>query len=186
MSPKSNVCTKFVNKHYHAMPRDEVGRFKDMDGEAIHHFLPVSSFTEYTVVDITHVVKINPLMPLDKACLLICGVTTGTGAVWKMAQVEKGLTVSIFGLGTVGLAMAQAAKHNGASKFIGVDLNSEKEEIGKRFAITDFIDLKSCGKNKKISQAIKDLTDGGADYCFECIGSSTVMKDAFQSSRQNV
>ncbi|XP_021743579.1 alcohol dehydrogenase-like 2 [Chenopodium quinoa] len=181
-STKSNVCTKFA-KYSSAMPRDEVGRFTDMKGEPIHHFLYVSSFVEYTVVDITSVVKISPQMPVDKACLLSCGVTTGIGAVWKVARVEEGSTVAIFGLGTVGLAVAQAAKQQGASKIIGIDLNPEKEDIGKKFGVTEFINPKSC-EDKKVSQVIKELTDGGADYCFECIGSATVMQDAFESSRE--
>ena len=139
-SQKSNVCTKFVDKHYNTMPRDAVGRFKDMKGRPIHHFLFVSSFTEYTVVDVTHVVKIPPPMPIDKACLLSCGVSTGRsfvsnlkniasvkalllllaynngwfnetglGAVWKVAQVEEGSTVAVFGLGAVGLAVRLTA-----------------------------------------------------------------------------
>lgn len=182
-SSKSNVCTKFVNINYNALPRDGASRFKDMNGEPIHHFLSISTFTEYTVADITQVVKISPTMPVDKACLLSCGVTTGIGAVWKVAQVEEDSTVAIFGLGVVGLAAAQAAKLQGASKIIGVDINPEKEEIGKIFGITDFIDPKSCGE-KKVSQVIKELTNGGADYCFECIGSATVMQDAFESSRE--
>uniref|UniRef100_A0A803LUR4 Alcohol dehydrogenase n=1 Tax=Chenopodium quinoa TaxID=63459 RepID=A0A803LUR4_CHEQI len=193
-STKSNVCTKFA-KYSSAMPRDEVGRFTDMKGEPIHHFLYVSSFVEYTVVDITSVVKISPQMPVDKACLLSCGVTTanklllcegaGIGAVWKVARVEEGSTVAIFGLGTVGLAVAQAAKQQGASKIIGIDLNPEKEDIGKKFGVTEFINPKSC-EDKKVSQVIKELTDGGADYCFECIGSATVMQDAFESSREEL
>uniref|UniRef100_A0A803MEB1 Alcohol dehydrogenase 1 n=1 Tax=Chenopodium quinoa TaxID=63459 RepID=A0A803MEB1_CHEQI len=184
-STKSNVCTKFA-KYSNAMPRDEVGRFTDMKGEPIHHFLYVSSFVEYTVVDITFVVKISPQMPVNKACLLSCGVTTGIGAVWKVAKVEEGSTVAIFGLGVVGLAVAQAAKQQGASKIIGIDLNPEKEDIGKKFGVTDFIDPKSCDEEKKVSQVIKELTDGGADYCFECIGSATVMQDAFESSREEL
>lgn len=182
-SQKSNVCTKFVDKHYNAMPRDAVGRFKDLKGRPIHHFLFVSSFTEYTVVDVTHVVKIPPLMPIDKACLLSCGVSTGLGAVGKVAQVEEGSTVAVFGLGAVGLAVAQAAKLRGASKIIGVDLNPEKEDIGRKLGVTDFIDPTTLG-DKKISEVIKELTDGGADYCFECIGLTSVMRDAFESSRE--
>lgn len=182
-SQKSNVCTKFVDKHYNAMPRDTVGRFKDMKGEPIHHFLFVSSFTEYTVVDVAHVVKIPPLMPIDKACLLSCGISTGLGAVWKVAQVEEGSTVAVFGLGAVGLAVAQAAKLRGASKIIGVDINPEKEDTGRKLGVTDFLDPTTLG-DKKISEAIKELTDGGADYCFECIGLTSVMRDAFESSRE--
>ncbi|XP_074272735.1 alcohol dehydrogenase-like 2 [Silene latifolia] len=180
-SSKSNVCNKSM-KHFFGMPRDGTTRFKDMNGEDIHHFLSVSSFTEYTVVDIIQLVKINPQMPVDKACLLSCGISTGVGAVWKVAQVEEGSTVAVFGLGAVGLAVARAAKLQGASKIIGVDLNPKKENLGKEFGVTDFINPEDC-KEKKISDVIKELTDGGADYTFECIGLASVMQDAFDSAR---
>ncbi|KAM4087094.1 hypothetical protein ACJW30_10G150800 [Castanea mollissima] len=132
-SQKSNLCTKFQNNYPPNMPRDGTSRFRDMNGEILHHFLWVSSFTEYTVVDVTHAVKITPEIPADKACLLGCGVSTGIGAAWKVAEVEEGSTVAIFGLGPVGLA---------------------------------------------------ELTDGGADYCFECIGLASLMQEAFLSSRK--
>ncbi|KAK9757626.1 hypothetical protein RND81_01G174900 [Saponaria officinalis] len=180
-SSKSNFCAE--TRWHFAMPRDGTTRFKDMKGEEIHHFLAASTFTEYTVVDIFHLVKISPQMPVDKACLLSCGVTTGVGAAWKVAQVEEGSTVAVFGLGAVGLAVARAAKLQGASKIIGVDLNPKKEDVGKKFGVTDFINPKEC-KEKKISEAIKEITDGGADYTFECIGLASVMQDAFESTRE--
>ncbi|KAL9228734.1 hypothetical protein vseg_004283 [Gypsophila vaccaria] len=181
-SSKSNVCTGSNRQNYFSMPRDGTTRFKDMNSKDIHHFLGVSSFAEYTVVDIFQLVKISPLIPVDKACLLSCGISTGIGAVWKVAQVEEGSTVAVFGLGAVGLAVAQAAKLQGASKIIGVDLNPKKEDLGKKFGVTDFINPKDCNE-KKISEAIKELTDGGADYTFECIGLASVMQDAFDSTR---
>ncbi|KAH9756480.1 alcohol dehydrogenase-like 2 [Citrus sinensis] len=165
------------------MPRDGTSRFRELKGDVIHHFLNISSFTEYTVVDITHVVKITPHIPLGIACLLTCGVSTGVGAAWKVAGVEVGSTVAIFGLGAVGLAVAEGARLNRASKIIGVDINPEKFEIGKKFGITDFINPATCG-DKTVSQVIKEMTDGGADYCFECIGLASVMNDAFNSSRE--
>ncbi|KAK7410507.1 hypothetical protein VNO78_01331 [Psophocarpus tetragonolobus] len=181
-SPKSNICTKFSNGLIDYMPRDGSGRFRDMNGEAVYHFLCVSSFSEYTVVDLAHVVKISHDFPLDKACLLGCGVSTGLGAAWKVADVEEGSTVAIFGLGTVGLAVAVAAKQRGASKIIGIDLNDQKFEIGKGFGVTDFVNPSTC-KDKSVSEVIKEMTDGGADYCFECIGLASLMADAFNSSR---
>ncbi|KAM7516851.1 hypothetical protein LguiA_006434 [Lonicera macranthoides] len=150
-SKKSNICTIFPTETYIGMPRDGGSRFKDMNGEVLHHFLYVSSFAEYTVVDVTHVVKISHEIPLDKACLLSCGVTTGIGAVWKVAQVEEGSTVAIFGLGAVGLAVAEGARLHGASKIIGVDLNPHKVEIGKKFGVTDFINPSNCVE-KSVSQ----------------------------------
>lgn len=182
-SPKSNICSKFVNKDNQSMPRDGTNRFRDLKGEVIHNVLNVSSFTEYTVVDVTHVVKITPDIPLDIACLLSCGVSTGLGAAWKVAEVEEGSTVAIFGLGAVGLSVAEGARIRGATRIIGVDLNPEKFETGKKFGITDFINPSTCG-DKTVSQVIKEMTDGGADYCFECIGLASVMNDAFNSSRE--
>ncbi|PPR91829.1 hypothetical protein GOBAR_AA28859 [Gossypium barbadense] len=155
-SQKGNGCSIFGGELVPAMPRDKTSRFKGMNGETLYHFLSVSSFSEYTVVDVVNVVKISPEFPVDKACLLSCGISTGIGAAWKVADIEEGSTVAIFGLGTVGLAVAEGARLRGASKIIGVDLNQEKIEI-----------------------------DGGADYCFECIGLASLMEDAFNSSRVN-
>ncbi|KAL4604196.1 hypothetical protein ACB092_10G175400 [Castanea dentata] len=182
-SQKSNLCTKFQNNYPPNMPRDGTSRFRDMNGEILHHFLWVSSFTEYTVVDVTHAVKITPEIPADKACLLGCGVSTGIGAAWKVAEVEEGSTVAIFGLGPVGLAVAEGARQRGALKIIAVDLNPGKFDIGKKFGVTDFINPKTCGE-KSVSEVIKELTDGGADYCFECIGLASLMQEAFLSSRK--
>ncbi|KAK1555183.1 hypothetical protein Q3G72_023042 [Acer saccharum] len=183
-STKSNNCSIFIkHKSRQVMPRDGTSRFRDKNGEMLHHFFGVSSFTEYTVVDVSCVVKINREIPVDRACLLSCGVSTGVGAASKVAEVEPGSTVAIFGLGAVGLAVAEGARLCKASKIIGVDLNPEKFELGKIFGLTDFINPANCG-DKTVSEVIKEMTDGGADYCFECIGLSSVMKDAFDSSRQ--
>ncbi|KAF7139860.1 hypothetical protein RHSIM_Rhsim06G0078400 [Rhododendron simsii] len=181
-STKSNCCTKFPFTHYNGMPRDGSSRFKDSNGLDMHHFLFVSSFAEYTVVDIANVVKISSDIPVDKACLLSCGVTTGVGAAWKVAEVEQGSTVAIFGLGAVGLAVAEGARLRGASKIIGVDLNPDKYGIGKQFGVTDFINPTNCSE-KSVIEVIREMTDGGADYCFECIGLASLMKDAIDSSR---
>ncbi|XP_062097610.1 alcohol dehydrogenase-like 1 [Humulus lupulus] len=185
-SKKGNGCRVFKKKKKTMdMPRDGTSRFRDQNGEVLHHFLCVSSFSQYTVVDITHIVNIStPHFPLDKACLLSCGVSTGVGAAWKVAMVEEGSTVAIFGLGTVGLAVAEGAKLRGASKIIGVDLNPDKFEMGKKFGITDFVNPADTG-GKPVSEVIKDLTDGGADYCFECIGLASLMEDAFSSCRED-
>ncbi|XP_052202410.1 alcohol dehydrogenase-like 1 [Diospyros lotus] len=182
-SSKSNMCSKFLIKFGNGMPRDGSSRFKDSNGEPIHHFLFVSSFSQYTVVDVFHVVKINPQMPLPAACLLSCGVTTGVYAAWKVAEVEEGSTVAIFGLGTVGLAVAEGARTQGASKIIGVDLNPHKFELGKRFGLTDYINPTYCVENR-VAEVIREMTDGGADYCFECVGLASLMQDAFNSCRE--
>ncbi|XWS25302.1 hypothetical protein CRYUN_Cryun27aG0057700 [Craigia yunnanensis] len=182
-SQKGNGCSVFGYRMNPDMPRDATSRFKGMNGEVLHHFLFVSSFTEYSVVDVAHVVKISSEIPVDKACLLSCGVSTGIGAAWKVADIEEGSTVAIFGLGAVGLAVAEGARLRRASKIIGVDLNPEKFEIGKKFGVTDFVNPSTCGQ-KNVSEVIKEITDGGADYCFECIGLASVMEDAFISNRE--
>ncbi|KAL0656696.1 hypothetical protein Bca4012_077280 [Brassica carinata] len=182
-SPKSNWCARFCDDFLSNTRRyGTSSRFKDSSGEIIHHHIYVSSFSEYTVVDIAHLVKISPEIPVHKAALLSCCVSTGVGAAWKVAGVEEGSTVAIFGLGAVGLAVAEGARLHGASKIIGVDLNPDKFEIGKRFGITDFVNTASCGE-KTISQVIKEMTGGGVDYSFECIGLASLMEEAFNSSR---
>ncbi|PHT84268.1 Alcohol dehydrogenase-like 4, partial [Capsicum annuum] len=122
---KGNACSKFSVEYPCGMPRDGSSRFKDKNGETLHHTLRVSSFSEYTVVDVTHIVKMSPNFPIDKASLLSCGVSTGLGAAWKVAEIEGGSTVAIFGLG----AVAEGARLRGASKIIGVDLNPQKFEF---------------------------------------------------------
>uniref|UniRef100_A0ACD5YX10 Uncharacterized protein n=1 Tax=Avena sativa TaxID=4498 RepID=A0ACD5YX10_AVESA len=165
------------------MPRDGTTRFSlAATGEPIHSFISVSSFTEYTVVDVSRVVRIEQAVPPEMACLLSCGVSTGVGAAWKVAAVEPGSSVAVFGLGTVGLAVAQGCRMRGAKRIIGVDLSPEKREIGKRMGITDFINPDDTG-GKTVSEVIMEMTGGGADYCFECIGSTSVMAEAFKSSR---
>ncbi|KAF5955323.1 hypothetical protein HYC85_008179 [Camellia sinensis] len=226
-SSKSNSCSSFPITHLNGVSRDGTSRFRDSNGDVLHHFLFVSSFTEYTVVDIANIVKINSLIPVDKACLLSCGVSTGElvahrlfrtthrgllpvsarppmalgklrralitflrlSSDWmelvqafKVAAVEEGSTVAIFGLGAVGLAVAEGARLRGASKIIGVDLNPEKFEVGKKFGITNFINPTNCSE-KSVSEVIKEMTDGGADYCFECIGLVSLMQEAIFSSR---
>ncbi|KQK15216.2 alcohol dehydrogenase-like 7 [Brachypodium distachyon] len=184
VSDRSNICSGLPYRP--GMPRDGTTRFAFAGtGEPIHNFINVSSFVEYTVVDVAHLVRLGPglMIPPDKACLLSCGVSTGVGAAWKVAAVEPGSTVAVFGLGAVGLAVAQGSRMRGAKRIIGVDLNQEKCEIGKRMGITEFINPNDIG-GKTVSEVIKEMTGGGgADYCFECIGSTAVTAEAFRSSR---
>lgn len=182
-SARSNMCSKYRFALRPGMPRDGTTRFTDGQGRPLHHFFGVSSFAEYTVVDVNQVVKLNPAVPPALACLLSCGASTGVGAAWKQAKVEPGSSVAIFGLGAVGLAVAEGARICGASKIIGVDINPDKCELGKKFGVTHFINPKELGEEKPVHQAIAEMTDGGADYCFECIGLAALMNDAFRSSR---
>ncbi|KAF8104931.1 hypothetical protein N665_0165s0020 [Sinapis alba] len=183
-SSKSNWCARFANDFMSNTRRyGMASRFKDSTGEDIYHFLFVSSFSEYTVVDIAHLVKISPDIPFEKAALLSCGVSTGVGAAWKVANVEEGSTVAVFGLGAVGLAAAEGARLHGAAKIIGVDLNPDKFELGKKFGFTDFINPTLCGE-KKVSEVIKEMTGGGVDYSFECVGLPSLLTEAFISTRR--
>ncbi|CAF2046213.1 unnamed protein product [Brassica rapa] len=183
-SSKSNWCARYANDSISNTRRyGMASRFKDSTGEDIHHFLFVSSFSEYTVVDIAHLVKISPDIPVQKAALLSCGVSTaGVGAAWKVANVEEGSTVAVFGLGAVGLAVAEGARLRGAAKIIGVDLNPDKFELGKKFGFTDFVNPTLCGE-KKVSEVIKEMTGGGVDYSFECVGLPSILSEAFISTR---
>ncbi|OEL33314.1 Alcohol dehydrogenase-like 7 [Dichanthelium oligosanthes] len=184
LSARSNICSVLTYLPGF-MPRDGTTRFSlAATGEPVHNFLSVSSFSEYTVVDVANVVRFgDAALPPEKACLLSCGVATGVGAAWKVAAVEPGSTVAAFGLGAVGLAVAQGSKMRGATRIIGVDLNPDKFEIGKKMGITDFVNPNDIGE-QTVSEVIQEMTGGaGADYCFECIGSVSVMAEAFKSSR---
>ncbi|XP_076925442.1 alcohol dehydrogenase-like 7 [Bidens hawaiensis] len=178
LSNKSNHCSKLR----FSVSLDE-SRFTDINGEKLYHFLSVSSFSEYTMVDIHHVTKIDPQTPPSRACLLSCGVSTGVGAAWKTANVEAGSTVAIFGLGAIGLAVAEGARLCGAKRIIGVDVNQDKFELGKKFGVTDFVNSRNCG-DKTVSQVIMEMTGDGADYCFECVGLSSLVHEAYASCRK--
>ncbi|CAH9135826.1 unnamed protein product [Cuscuta epithymum] len=183
ISIKSNQCSKL---RFELSPyiRDGTSRFSDTKGETIYHFGYTSGFSEYTVVDITHVTKVDPALPPSRACLLGCGVSTGVGAVWKTADVEAGSTVAIFGLGVIGLSVAEGARLRGAKTIIGVDLNPEKAEIGKKVGITHYINPRELG-GKLASEVILEMTDGlGADYCFECVGLPALSQEAFACCRK--
>ncbi|XP_045811416.1 alcohol dehydrogenase-like 7 [Trifolium pratense] len=182
-STKSNLCTNFPFKVSPWMLRNEKTRFTDLNGEFIYHFMSVSSFSEYTVVDVANVTKIDSDIPPDRACLLTCGIGAGVGAAWKTAGVEPGSTVAIFGLGSIGLAVAEGARLCGATKIIGVDVNPEKFVVGKKFGVTDFVHARE-SENKPVSQVIIEMTDGGADYCFECVGMASLMHEAYASCRK--
>ncbi|XP_078166723.1 groES-like zinc-binding dehydrogenase family protein isoform X2 [Carex rostrata] len=178
VSGKSNICQKLGLERKGLMHTDQKTRFS-VRGKPVYHYCAVSSFSEYTVVHSGSAVKIGTAVPMDRVCLLSCGVSAGLGAAWKVADITRGSTVVIFGLGTVGLSVAQGAKLRGASKIIGVDTNPEKHEKGIAFGITDFINPDTC--SQPVQQVIRGLTDGGADYSFECVGDTGVVTTALQS-----
>eukprot|EP00262_Sarcandra_glabra_P004016 TRINITY_DN14975_c0_g1_i2.p1 TRINITY_DN14975_c0_g1~~TRINITY_DN14975_c0_g1_i2.p1 ORF type:complete len:385 (-),score=53.45 TRINITY_DN14975_c0_g1_i2:205-1338(-) len=178
MSGKSNMCQILGLERKGVMHCDQKTRFS-IKGKPVYHYCAVSSFSEYTVVHSGCAVKISSSAPMEKICLLSCGVAAGLGAAWKVADISKGSTVVIFGLGTVGLSVAQGAKLRGASQIIGVDTNPAKYEKAKEFGVTKFISPDDC--DEPIHQVIKSITDGGADYSFECIGDTSMISTALQS-----
>ncbi|XP_074263871.1 alcohol dehydrogenase-like 7 [Silene latifolia] len=182
-SKRSNLCETLPFKLSYYMPRDETSRFTDMKGEALYHCMHVSSFSQYTVVDVAHLAKINPVIPPDRACLLSCGISTGVGAAWKTAKVEAGSTVAIFGLGVIGLAVAEGARLCGANRIIGIDVNPAKFDTGKKFGVTDFVNPQNTG-TKSVSEVVNEMTGGGADYCFECVGMSSLVQEAYACCRK--
>ncbi|KAK4744894.1 hypothetical protein SAY87_011206 [Trapa incisa] len=182
--PDTNMCPKFgANPMKKTMTSDGKVRFWSKDRtEPIYHFLNTSTFSEYTVIDSSCVVKIDPNFPLKKMSLLSCGVSTGVGAVWITADVQAGEKVAIFGLGAVGLAAAAGAKARGASQIIGVDVNPEKFIKGKVAGITDFINPKEL--LTPVHKVIQKLTGGGGvDYSFECSGDLLALREAFLSTQ---
>ncbi|XP_010493867.1 PREDICTED: alcohol dehydrogenase-like 7 [Camelina sativa] len=179
-SHKSNLCSKFPFKVSPWMPRYEnSSRFTDLNGQTLFHFLNVSSFSEYTVLDVANVVKIDSSVPPSLDCLLSCGVSAGVGAAWETAKVKQGSAIVIFGLGSIGLAVAEGARLCGASRIIGVDINPAKFQVGQKFGVTEFVNSLTC-ENKSVSEimVINEMTGGGADYCFECVGSSSLVEEA--------
>jgi len=156
---------------------DGTSRFS-IKGKPILHYMGCSTFSEHTVLPEISLAKINPKAPLDKVCLLGCGITTGIGAVFNTAKVWPGATVAVFGMGGIGLAVVQGAVMAKASRIIAIDLNPSKWEMAKAMGATDFVNPKEY--DKPIQQVIVDLTDGGVDFSFECIGNVNVMRAALE------
>lgn len=180
-SEKTNQCDKFrVNPMKSVMVNDGNSRFSTMDGKPIFHFLNTSTFSDYTVVDSGCVVKIDSNAPLNKMCLISCGVSTGIGAAWNTANVHAGSSVAIFGLGAVGFAVAEGARIRGASRVIGVDINPGKFIQGQKIGITDFLNPRDL--EKPVHEKIMEMTGGGVDYSFECAGNLDVLREAFLST----
>ncbi|GFU86433.1 alcohol dehydrogenase class-3 [Trichonephila clavipes] len=171
-SSKTNLCSKIRGTQGKGVMPDGTSRFT-CKGQTIYHFMGTSTFSEYTVVAEISVVKVNSKAQLNKVCLLGCGIPTGYGAALNTANVEPKTNVAIWGLGTVGLAVAMGCKERGASRIIGVDTNPEKFELARKFGCTEFIN--PIDHQKPIQEVLIDLTDGGLDYTFECIGNVNTM-----------
>jgi len=152
------------------------------NGKPIHHYMGCSTFAEYTVLPEIALAKINPNAPLDKVCLLGCGVTTGIGAVVNTARVEKGSTVAVFGLGGIGLSVIQGARMAGAARIIGVDINDSKWPLAQKFGATDFLNPQKI--DRPIQQVIVEMTEWGVDYSFECVGNVSLMRAALECAHR--
>jgi S-(hydroxymethyl)glutathione dehydrogenase / alcohol dehydrogenase len=176
LSRKTNLCQRIRATQGKGLMPDGSSRFS-LDGKPILHYMGTSTFSNYIVVPEIALAKIRPDAPFDTVCYIGCGVTTGVGAVIFTAKVEAGANVVVFGLGGIGLNVIQGAKMVGADKIIGIDLNPEREAMGRRFGMTHFINPKDV---PSVVDAIVQLTDGGADYSFECIGNTTTMRQALE------
>jgi S-(hydroxymethyl)glutathione dehydrogenase / alcohol dehydrogenase len=178
LSGKTNLCQAIRSTQGKGLMPDGSSRFQSK-GTSIFHYMGTSTFSEYTVLPEISLAKINPAAPLEKVCLLGCGISTGVGAVLNTAKVEPGSTVVVFGLGGIGLSVVQGAVMAKAGRIIGVDINPDKFELAKQLGATDCINPKDY--NQPITQVIIDMTDGGADYSFECVGNVNLMRAALES-----
>ncbi|EAS63880.1 MULTISPECIES: S-(hydroxymethyl)glutathione dehydrogenase/class III alcohol dehydrogenase [Photobacterium] len=177
LSGKTNLCQAVRETQGKGLMPDGTTRFYK-DGQPIFHYMGCSTFSEYTVLPEISLAKINKEAPLEEVCLLGCGVTTGMGAVLNTAKVEEGSTVAVFGLGGIGLAAIIGATMAKASRIIAVDINEEKFELARKLGATDCINPMKF--DKPIQEVIVEMTDGGVDYSFECIGNVNVMRSALE------
>ncbi|MAX86731.1 MULTISPECIES: S-(hydroxymethyl)glutathione dehydrogenase/class III alcohol dehydrogenase [Thalassolituus] len=176
-SGKTNLCQAVRETQGKGLMPDGTSRFSQ-NGKPIFHYMGCSTFSEYTVLPEISLAKVNPEAPLEEVCLLGCGVTTGMGAVMNTAKVEEGATVAIFGLGGIGLSAVIGATMAKASRIIAIDINESKFDLAKQLGATDCINPKDY--DKPIQEVIVELTDGGVDYSFECIGNVDVMRSALE------
>ena len=174
---KTNLCQQIRETQGKGLMPDGTTRFYK-DGEPIYHYMGCSTFSEYTVLPEISLAKVNKEAPLEEVCLLGCGVTTGMGAVMNTAKVEEGATVAIFGLGGIGLSAVIGATMAKASRIIAIDINESKFDLAKKLGATDFINPNDY--DKPIQEVIVELTDGGVDYSFECIGNVNLMRSALE------
>lgn len=177
-SGKTNLCQSVRETQGKGLMPDGTTRFSK-DGQPIYHYMGTSTFAEKTVVPEISLAKVNPEAPLDKVCLLGCGVTTGIGAVLNTAKVSEGSTVVAFGIGGIGLSVIQGAKMAKAKQIIAVDINNDKKDIALKMGATHFVNPKEI--EGTITDHIIALTDGGADYTFECVGNVDLMRAALES-----
>ena len=176
LNPKTNLCQAIRETQGEGLMPDRTSRFS-LDGEPILHYMGCSTFSNYTVLPEIAVAKVREDAPFDKICYIGCGVTTGIGAVAFTMKVEPGATVAVFGLGGIGLNVIQGAKLVGARRIIGVDLNDDKKEMATQFGMTDFVNPSEVDD---VVDHLIQMTGGGVDYSFECIGNVNVMRQALE------
>jgi len=178
LSRKTNLCTAIRATQGQGLMPDGTSRFS-IGGKPVHHYMGTSTFANYTVLPEIAVAKIREDAPFDKVCYIGCGVTTGIGAVINTAKVEPGANVVVFGLGGIGLNVLQGARMVGANMIVGVDLNPAREALGRKFGMTHFVNPEKL-EGKDLVAHIVELTDGGADYSFECVGNTRLMRQALE------
>ena len=176
-SGKTNLCQKIRTTQGKGLMPDGTTRFSK-DGQPIYHYMGTSTFSEYTVLPEISIAKVDPAAPLEEVCLLGCGVTTGIGAVMNTAKVKEGESVAIFGLGGIGLSAVIGARLAKAGRIIAIDINESKFELARKLGATDCINPNDY--DKPIQEVIVEMTDGGVDFSFECIGNVKVMRAALE------
>ncbi|MDP3823565.1 MAG: S-(hydroxymethyl)glutathione dehydrogenase/class III alcohol dehydrogenase [Burkholderiales bacterium] len=179
LSRKTNLCQLIRGTQGKGLMPDATSRFS-LDGKPILHYMGTSTFSNYIVVPEIAVAKVRSDAPFDKICYIGCGVTTGVGAVINTAKVQVGDNVVVFGLGGIGLNVIQGARLAGAKQIIGVDINPDREEWGRKFGMTDFLNSRGMSREDTVA-AIVQLTDGGADYTFDATGNTEVMRTALEA-----
>ena len=178
LNPKTNLCQRVRETQGAGVMPDGTSRFS-YKGKPILHYMGCSTFSNYTVLPEISLAKVRKDAPFDKICYIGCGVTTGIGAVMYTAKVEPNSTAVVFGLGGIGLNVLQSLKLVGAKQIIGVDLNPEREALGRQFGMTHFVNPKDMSHDALVDHLV-ELTSGGADYSFECIGNVDVMRAALE------
>ncbi|MBI0535131.1 S-(hydroxymethyl)glutathione dehydrogenase/class III alcohol dehydrogenase [Roseomonas sp. KE2513] len=184
LSQRSNLCTAIRSTQGQGIMPDGTSRFScENPDKPLWHYMGCSTFSNFTVLPEIAVAKVRPDAPFDKICYIGCGVTTGIGAVVYTAKVWAGANVVVFGLGGIGLNVIQGARMVGADRIVGVDLNPSKVEMARKFGMTHFVNPDEVGRDKVV-QAIQDLTDGGADFSFECVGNVNTMRQALECTHR--
>ncbi len=181
LNPKTNLCQAIRTTQGQGLMPDGTSRFS-YKGQKLHHYMGTSTFSNFTVLPEIALAKIHPQAPFDKVCYIGCGVTTGVGAVINTAKVEPGSNCVVFGLGGIGLNVLQGLRMVGARMIVGVDMNNDKKEWGERFGMTHFVNPKEVEGD--LVAHLVELTGGGADYSFECIGNVNVMRQALECAHK--